>query len=102
MKRAGHCFGRGTAAYIQKVGGSSTTSLNHVHGCHRQTRTIYHTANISGKLDVIEMISGGFHFTGIFLKRIIHRFELWMAVERIGIKVNLCINRYEMVLFGLS
>jgi hypothetical protein len=89
----GHLLGGGTAAHIEKVGGTSTIKLGDVHGRHRQTCAVDQTSNVAIERNVIEIEFRGLDFRRVFFVEIAHRDDIRMAEERVIVEVHLGVER---------
>ena len=95
LERLGHLLGRGTAAYVEKVGGLAAVQLDGVHGRHGQPRTIDHAADVAAQTDVGQAEFGCLQLGRIFLIQIAIRHDFGVAEQRIAVEVEFGIQRRD-------
>src|SRR5919106_1955064 len=60
-------LGGGATAYVKKVGRSSPVELNDIHSSHGKSCAVDHATDIAVEADIVEIITPGYGFFGIFL-----------------------------------
>src|SRR5574343_254038 len=91
----GNLLGRGAAADVQEVGRLGAEQLDGIHGGHGQAGTVHQTADVAVERDVGEVELGGFDFVGVFFVQVAHGDDLVLAVQGIGVEVELGVERLD-------
>ena len=92
LERFGDLLGRGTAADVEEVGQLGAEQLDRVHGGHGQAGTVHQTADVAVERDVGEVELGRFDFIGIFFVQVAHGDDFRLAIERVGVEVELGVD----------
>src|ERR1051325_4221052 len=86
---------RCAAADIEKVRGLAPGQLDDVHSRHREPRAVDHAGDVAVELDVVEVVLGSLYLKRLFLVEVAQVHKLFMAIERVVVKVDLRIERDE-------
>src|SRR5690606_28276168 len=98
LERFGDLLGRGAAADVQEVGRLAAEQLDGVHGGHGQAGAIDQAADIAVQLDVGQVELAGFDLGGVFFGQVAVLDDFRMAVQSIGVEVELGIQRDDIAL----
>ena len=95
LEGRGHALGGRAAADVEEVGGLAALQLDQVHGRHRQACAVDHAGDVAIERDVVEIVLAGDALGRIFLVRIAQRGHLRLAEQRVGLDVELAIERHQ-------
>ena len=88
------------AADVQEIRRLPAVQLDQVHGRHRETRAVHHAGDVAVERDVVQVVLAGLALHRIFLASIAQRRQLRMAEQRVGVDVDLGIQRHEVAAAG--
>src|SRR5262245_14537311 len=91
---------RGPAADVEEVGGLAPGQLDDVHRRHRQPGAVDHAGDVAVELDVVEVVFGGFDLERRFFVEVAQLGVFFVAVERVVVKIDLCVQRVKLAVFG--
>ena len=95
LERLGHLLGRGAAADVEEVGRLAAEQLDGVHGRHRQAGAVDQAADVAVELDVGEVELAGLDLGRVFLVQVALGDDLGMAEQRVGVEVELGVERLD-------
>ena len=72
--------------------------LDDIHRPHCQTGAVYHAADTAIQRDIVELPLRSVRFTLVFLRRVVHRLQLGLAIQGIGINHHLGIEAVKVCL----
>src|SRR5581483_9041417 len=100
LECGGHPFAGRSAAHIEKVCRLAAVQLDEVHGGHREARAVDHAGDVPIEGDIVQIVLARAPLHGIFLARIPHPSDVRVAEDRIGIGVDLGIERDQAAALG--
>ena len=65
--------------------------LHQIHSAHGQAGAIDHAANVAFQSYVVEAVFSRLGFTLVFLTRIVHLGNRWLAIQRVTVDVDFCV-----------
>ncbi len=96
-KSSFHPFGVSRTAYVEEVGRLTPRKFDDVHRRHRKAGTVDHTAHVSVELHVVQTSFTGFHFCGIFFRKVAHGGIFLVAKKCISVEGHFGIHRDDAV-----
>src|SRR5690606_2251818 len=96
-----HTFGIGSSSHIKEVGWFSTGLLDKVHGRHGQTCSVYHTAYVSVKVNIVKSYCLGFNLYRVLLPNVSHFHIVLVTEQCVVVKAYFGINSHDLVIAGL-
>ena len=84
----------------RKFAGCAAVQLDQVHGRHREARAIDHAGDVAVQGDVVEVVLARAPLHRVFLAGVAQRGELRLAEERVGVDVDLGVQRHERAGLG--
>ncbi len=85
----------GAAADVQEVRRLPAVQLDQVHGRHGKSGAVHHAGDVAVEGDVVEIVLARAPLHRIFLAGVAQRRELGVAEQRVGIDVDLGIERQQ-------
>ena len=71
-----------------------------VHGCHRQTGTVHHTADVTFQSNVVQIKFGGFQLAFVFLGFVAQFGDFRQAVERVAVDTDFAVHAGQRAVFA--
>src|SRR6185437_2993543 len=96
LECGGHPLTGRPAADVEEVGRLAAVQLDEVHGRHRESRAVDHARDITVQGNVVELMLTGTALHRVFLAGIAQLRKIRMPEYRVGIDVDLGIERNEL------
>ena len=92
-----HCFfGRATAD-VQEVCRLAAGQLDDIHRRHRQTCAVHHAADVTIKLNIVEIIFSRFNLERIFFVEVAHLLHIGVPEQRVIVERHLAVQRDQFL-----
>src|SRR3990172_6520573 len=99
-KGVGDFFRRGAAAHVEKIRRPPAVKSDGVHGGHGESGAVDDAPDIPFERDVVEAMSGGFDFLGVFLVEITQVADVRPAVDGVVVKLHFRVQREQLAVQG--
>src|SRR5262249_51522739 len=86
--------------YIQEIGGLAARELYYIHRSHGQSGAVYHTADVSVELDVVQIVLRCLNFERLFFIEVPEVGIGFMPEQGIVIEVHFGIQRIELAILS--
>ena len=100
LERLGDLLGRRAAADVEEVRGLAAVELDRVHRRHREAGAVHEAADVAVERDVREVELRRFDLGRILLVEVAHRDDVGMAEQRVGVEVELGVERDHLAVAG--
>lgn len=91
----------GTTTNVEEVGGLATVQLDDVHGGHGKTSTVDEAADITVKLDEVEVGLGSADLIGVLLSGVAPLKDLLLSEVGVVVKAELGVHAEDLMVRGL-